>query len=109
VRRPNTKKTGRTIGSTVSYLLRDDMVRPALVRPAGFEPATFRSGGERSIRLSYGRATTVPDRQIGGAKPARSITREAGKAERGEDVGSWWQLPSWLLPLALWRSPAGSP
>ena len=35
-----------------------DARRPVRIRPAGFEPATSRSGGERSIRLSYGRLAT---------------------------------------------------
>ena len=35
-------------------------VGPYLVRPTGFKPAAFRVGAERSIQLSYGRASVQP-------------------------------------------------
>ena len=32
-----------------------DMARKDMARPRGFEPLTSASGGQRSVRLSYGR------------------------------------------------------
>lgn len=61
-RQPGMKKPDRAVRSasatapgSVSPKGAVGLFSSLMVRPAGFEPAAFRSGGERSIRLSYGR------------------------------------------------------
>ncbi len=57
------------------------MVEGKAVRPAGFEPAAFRSGGERSIQLSYGRVSwggrSIVSRREPGDQP-EELVRPAG-------------------------------